>query len=80
MITIRIEIPHGITNVMTPKMLMGNYVEHDPRVQQIQNDKVNGLCTVQVSTDIDWGNETSTILINATYHSREQELLTLLSL
>jgi len=80
MITIRIDIPHGITQVMTPKMLMGNYIEQDTRVQQIQNDKVKGLCTVHITSDIDWDNETSAILINATYHSREQELLTLLSL
>lgn len=80
MITVRIDIPHGITQVMTPKMLMGNYIECDPRVQLLQNDKVKGLCSIQISSDIDWDNETSAILINAKYHSQEQELLTLLSL
>jgi hypothetical protein len=80
MITIEIEVPHGITQVMSPKMVMGNYIECDPSVQLLQQDKLKGLCTVEVKSKIDWEEETTVIRINARYFSKEQELLTLLSL
>jgi hypothetical protein len=80
MIIVKIEVPHQITQVMTPKMVMGNYVECDPRVQLLQQDKLRGLCTVEVKSDIDWEEETTNILIKARYFSKEQEMLTMLSL
>jgi hypothetical protein len=80
MIVVKIEVPHGITQVMTPKMVMGNYIECDPRVQLLQQDKLKGLCTVEVKSDIDWETEMTNILIKAHYFSKEQELLTMLSL
>jgi hypothetical protein len=80
MITIKIEVPHQITQVMTPKMVMGNYIESDPRVKKVREDKANGLCEVEVKSEMDFKRELSWILINAKYYSREEEVLAQLSM
>ena len=80
MITIKIEIPHKIVEVMTTKMLMGNYIEPDPRVKLLKADEFKGLCKVEVNSKTDWEKEITDIFINAKYYSEEQELLTLLSM
>lgn len=80
MITIKIEIPHQITQVMTPRMVMGNYVECDPRVKFLQREKFQGKCTVETKNEQDWANEMTYLLIQATYHDPEDELIASLSI
>lgn len=80
MITIKIEVPHKITGVMTPKMLMGNYIECDPRVKILQKHKADGLCTIEIANEIDWVRELTWILINAKYHDPQEEVLAQLSM
>lgn len=80
MIKFTIEIPHEISWVHTPKMIMGNYVNSDSRVRRIECDRMMGYCTTVIKLEEDHVKHVTYYTVCASYSDPEAEMLTRLLL
>ena len=80
MIEFTIEVPHEVMWVQTPKMILGNYIECDPRLRRIECDRMMGYCTTEIEAHDDQLRQFSYYIVRATYTDPEAEMLTRLIL
>ena len=78
MIQIIIEIPHEVSWVQTPKMILGNYIHSDDRVRRLECDRMMGYCDTEII--VEEYDDTTLYTIKATYNDSEAEMLTRLVL
>ncbi len=80
MITIKIVVPHSASYQLTPEQLINKFIIPDSRVKYLQAQKKEGLCSVNVKNIIDWEDEVTHILVEATYKDKESEMIAWLTL
>jgi hypothetical protein len=76
MIEFTIEVPFVAMQTMTPKMILGNYIQCDDRLRKVECDRMLGYCDVEISPYTDINNNTSCYKIRATYRDLEAEMIT----
>ena len=80
MIEFTIEVPTATMQSMSPKMVMGNYINCDPRVRKVECDRMMGYCEVETRVELDIQREISYYHIRAVYKDLEAEMITRLCL
>jgi hypothetical protein len=80
MIDFEIQVPFTAMTSMTPRMVLGNYITCDPRLQRFEHDRLMNRCDIEVEPCLDPVRERSCYKIRAHYYDPELELIVRLSL